>query len=162
MKNSEFKKRFYISDSLKKNNNSVKKRNGLSLWMIFLAIIVGGLPVYFYLVVSGEMFKFEIIKKLFNSPEPTVTYRPLVKSNPDGPLTVNPSQPKQKYVKKQFSQEKQENNIYSWVDKDGVKQFSNSNHSWSEQKPFCFKGYHFTAVKKASPEKFFFFYKQST
>lgn len=36
--------------------------------------------------------------------------------------------PRQRYVKKQFSQEKPEDNIYSWTDKDGVKQFSNSNH----------------------------------
>ena len=62
MKNSEFKKRFYRSGSFE--NNSVKKRSGLSLWMILFGIIVGGLPFYLYLVVSGEMFKFDIIKQL--------------------------------------------------------------------------------------------------
>lgn len=73
MKNSEFKKRFFRSDSLEQNNNkSVKKQNGLSCWMILLGIIIGGLPVYFYLVVSGKMFEFDIIKKLFDSPIQTL------------------------------------------------------------------------------------------
>jgi len=129
MKNSEFQKRFIRSDTFQQiDKKNSKKNKGLSLWMILLAIIVGGLPVYFYLVVSGEMFEFEIIKKLFNSPEPTVTYRPLVKSNPDGPLTVNPPEQRQKYFKKQPSQKESGDNIFSWIDKDGIKQFSNSNH----------------------------------
>ncbi len=129
MKESEFKKRFFRSDSLEQNNNkSVKKRNGLSCWMILLGIIIGGLPVYFYLVVSGKMFEFDVIKKIFDSPDPIVTYRPWVKFKPDGPLPVTQFKPRQKYVKKQFSKEKPEDNIYSWIDKDGVKQFSNSNH----------------------------------
>ena len=129
MKNSEFKKRFSRSDSFERiDNKGFKNRKGLSLWMILLAIVIGGLPFYLYLVVSGEMFEFDIIKKLFDSHDPIVTYRPWVKFKPDGPLPVTQSQPRQKYVKKQFSQEKQEDNIYSWIDKDGIKQFSNSNH----------------------------------
>jgi len=90
MKNSKFKKRFFRNDSIEQANRiNLKKRKGISLWMIVLSILAGGLPIYLYLIVSGQMFEFAIIKKFFNSPEPIVSYKPIVNSKPDDSLPGN-------------------------------------------------------------------------
>jgi hypothetical protein len=75
MKDSEFKSRFLRSDSFEQiNQDRVKRRKGISLWLIFLAIVIGGVPVYTYLLLTGKMFELDLVKKIFHSPEPVATY----------------------------------------------------------------------------------------
>jgi len=114
MNDSELKSRFIRSDSFEQN--SVKKSKGISFWMVFLAIFIGGVPVYTYLLLTGKMFEFDFVKNL-HRPEPVSTY-----SAPSKKQTKTPPETSKKRL---VSPKKSDEAIYSWVDENGVKKFSN-------------------------------------
>ena len=107
---------------------------------IFLAIFFCCLPLYFYLVLTGQMFEFDFVKRYLTQPEPIEEYRTVPKytGNPNQvpkpigkpklpPAKISKSPPKKVNRPVQVFPLYPEPNemIYSWVDSDGVKQFSN-------------------------------------
>nr|WP_321402041.1 retropepsin-like aspartic protease [uncultured Desulfobacter sp.] len=128
MKDSEFKERFFRSDSLGHMTPPVpKKRKSISLRIILIAIVLGGLPVYTYLVVTEKMFELDFVKKFFNSSEPTAAYQPETNFHPDESGLNNQPPPinYRKVQRRTIPSNKKGEFIYSWVDENGIKQFSN-------------------------------------
>ena len=150
MKESEFKERFFRSDSLGHMNQPVpKKRKSISLWMILIAIALGGLPVYTYLVLTGKMFELELVKIFFNGSEPLAAYQPATNSRPNTPWVSN--QPPINYKKVQrriVPSNKDGEFIYSWVDENGIKQFSNVKPTGHKKDLKVTKAYNSTPSKR--------------
>lgn len=121
------------------NKDSPKKKKGISKLIILLIIVIGALPFFLYLVLTGKMFEFGIVKKYFGGLEPIATY--LTLPGYKGSQNEPPKVPLQNSFKKKFktsaynpSHKKKYNEyIYSWVGEDGIKQFSNI-------KPYGVKG----------------------
>lgn len=151
MKNFEFKTRFTLNDSFgHMNQPKPKKRKGIPIWMILIAIVVGGLPVYSYLVLTGKMFEFDFVKKFFGGSEPQTVYRSPNQSKPYKPWVTNKPRIDHRKGQKKLVPPKQDDElIYSWIDADGVKRFSNVQPTGHNKKALkVTKAYNSTPSKK--------------
>lgn len=126
MKESEFKKKFFRSDILQKPD--IKKRSLFFSFLVLLFMVF--FCFYLYLIFSGRMFDFEFVKKYFSSSNPVESYTP---TSFDRTIDKNLNFPEIKRyppskIRKSFfpkKKKRQSEYIYSWIDKDGVKKFSN-------------------------------------
>lgn len=152
MKTSEFRTRFARNDSFgHMNKPNPKKRKGIPIWMIFVAIVVGGLPVYSYLVLTGKMFEFYFVKKIFGGSEPQTVYKSPINSKPEKPWVTNKPIIGHRKGQRKFAPPKQGDElIYSWIDGDGVKQFSNVQPTGNKKALKVTKAYNSTPSKKIS------------
>lgn len=152
MKDSEFKSRFTRSDSFGHMSQPMpEKRKGISVWMILIAVIAGGLPVYTYLVMTGKIVEFEFINRFFKESEPATAYNSPTDSQPAEP--GNTDQPHADYRKgqsKTIPSKQGGEFIYSWTDNDGVKQFSNVQPTGYNKDLKVTKAYNSTASKIVS------------
>lgn len=150
MKKSEFKERFFLSDSLGHMNQPVpKKRKNISLWIILIAVVLGALPVYTYLVLTGKMFELDFVKKFFHGSEPTAAYQPETNSHPSKPWINNQLSINYRTVQRRIVPSNKEGEfIYSWVDENGIKQFSNVQPTGHKKDLTVTKAYNSTPSEK--------------
>ena len=97
-------------------------------YFLFALISVLFFFTYLYLFLTGKMFELEIVKKLFDGDPGMVRIvhqkTPVFKT---GPKIINRKTPFPFSQKKDLEiQTNSSENIYSWVDKDGIKHFADS------------------------------------
>ena len=97
------------------------------LYFLFALITVLFFSTYLYLLLTGKMFELDIVKKLFdgNFELERVVDREKIPVFKNGPKIINRKTPFNFFKRKNLStQPEQKENIYSWVDRDGIKHFS--------------------------------------
>lgn len=97
------------------------------LYLLLALIAVLIFSTYLYLLLTGKLFELDIVKRLFDG-NPEVE-RVVVREKPptfkNGPKIINRKTPFNFSPKKDpVTQPKPGENIYSWVDKDGIKHFA--------------------------------------
>ncbi|WP_020586569.1 aspartyl protease family protein [Desulfobacter curvatus] len=97
------------------------------LYFLLALIAVLFFFTYLYLFLTGKMFELDIVKKLFDGDPGAerVFVREKTPVFKNGPKVINRKTPFEFFKKRGLvTQPKPEENIYSWVDKDGIKHFA--------------------------------------